>query len=771
MRLFSVSTCILFLYALTGSVPYFEAADKIHTQMLYLSILNILSIYYVFSYFTKEPTLLLFNYIKKLPVFTFFLFFLWSVLTIIPAINIGESLIQTTYYFQQFISFVIILVFLDYQKKNLHSIIKIIVILVTSIEISATLYPYIEDILTTGQPLYRSLEYRGITGSLNILAFSLLIKLPFLFYFTIKENRLKFLYVALISLVFFVIFSITKTRAAALYIFLAYPLIFTLIVIFNYRIQKTKIIQLITKPFLIIIFPIILGYSISSYLESQYSDSGPNIEDRISGLVEGDYSSNSRLRYYKHAIASIIEKPLLGVGTGNWELEGTKRDWNEIRGYTVPYHVHNDYLEITAETGIIGGVLYFFMIFYILFLLLKKTISKIRLNQNYLFDFILLISLSAYLFDALLNFPSARPLQQINLFFILSISIIQLNDSIREFKIKNIRAITFFLVFLLPFSIYSSLRIYSSSLDQKEILGMYNTGITEVDLDWLDSVDDTYPSLTTTSVPIRSFKGYFYYKNKLAEESLKLFDEGVKYNPYIYFSEGWKSGALFELGRFDSAQYYAKIAYNKIPNNLLHYGHLSQTYIVLKDSISLKELYENQPNKETLHNELYLVGMSEIIDKDSDGFALDNFNLLEKSASRWEKQGFYQLSLGYENMIDAARFHKLGEYSFEKKEYASALDYFTKAASLNPIEIPYQENLANAYLQLNRNQEAITTINKIEENSVEISNKARYTRSLALISINNLELACKDMQILLGSSYIPEYLYIQFCVGLETPKN
>ena len=134
--------------------------------------------------------------------------------------------------------------------------------------------------------------------------------------------------------------------------------------------------------------------------------------------------------------------------------------------------------------------------------------------------------------------------------------------------------------------------------------------------------------------------------------------------------------------------------------------------VAQKDSVGLKNLYDNHQYKTQIEDELYFTGMAAILDKDSEGFILDDFDIIEQSGSKYVKKGLYTLKVGYDNMMNAAKFHSLGEYAFEEGEFSEALELFLKASELNPYEIPYQENLANAYLQLNLNQDAIDKLIK-----------------------------------------------------------
>ena len=160
---------------------------------------------------------------------------------------------------------------------------------------------------------------------------------------------------------------------------------------------------------------IAIGFILSSSVFSQ--NAIRTVDERISSLTADDYSFSSRLRFYTHAVESIIDYPIFGVGNGNWELYSIEKDSKNIEGYTVPYHVHNDFLEISAESGIIGGVLYYFIIFYILFLLLRLILTKYELNKDFSYESLLISAFIVYLLDSTFNFPTSRPYTQILFLF------------------------------------------------------------------------------------------------------------------------------------------------------------------------------------------------------------------------------------------------------------------------------------------------------------------------------------------------------------------
>ena len=137
-------------------------------------------------------------------------------------------------------------------------------------------------------------------------------------------------------------------------------------------------------------------------------------------LSTEDSSINQRLRYYKHCLTQFYETPFTGVGIGNWKLYSIDYDKKDINGFIVPYHAHNDFLQILAELGIVGLIFYLSFLFYS-----TKSLLKGKLIENNL-NIFLIGSVLIYLLDSSLNFPISRPISQ--LFLIALLTIISANE-------------------------------------------------------------------------------------------------------------------------------------------------------------------------------------------------------------------------------------------------------------------------------------------------------------------------------------------------------
>lgn len=140
----------------------------------------------------------------------------------------------------------------------------------------------------------------------------------------------------------------------------------------------------------------------------QKQKSTTSIAGRLSTIGGGDTSTSQRFTAWKRSLQLLRENPLLGVGLGNWKVVVLKIENQISKDYIYQYKAHNDFLEIPAETGIFGGLL-FLSIFLLLFgkFLVLHLKGKAPASARYLF--LPALGLFAYSFDALFNFPHDRP--------------------------------------------------------------------------------------------------------------------------------------------------------------------------------------------------------------------------------------------------------------------------------------------------------------------------------------------------------------------------
>ena len=398
---------------ITYFIPNFYAIDRIGNQWFFLSIVSLLSAIFLIrnhDLYSKIKSTIF----EKTSIL-YLIFIIWSLTSISFSYNKVEALVTFNQYFSVFLAFLFIKVLLSNVPNSIDFILKLFLILLL-FEVSMSLYPILKDI-ENNELVFRSMDYKGAAANINISSFSILYKVPILFYFLTKEKNLyikAFFTILLFSSLF--IISILGTRGA--YIGVIICIITYLIYLFNANFNKIfKIKQLV------IISSIIILVLLANVNLTQAEN---NIISRTAtiSLNTEDGSVNQRLRYYKQGLNHFIDNPIIGVGIGNWKLTSIGYDKNNIDGYIIPYHAHNDLIQLLVELGFFG------LLFYILFIFHSVK----NLFYNSLFDnninLLLLGSLLIYLLDSMLNFPIARPISQ--LFLITFLCLVSLYKKAHE---------------------------------------------------------------------------------------------------------------------------------------------------------------------------------------------------------------------------------------------------------------------------------------------------------------------------------------------------
>jgi len=423
------SISIIILLLLTYFIPNFQSIDRIGNQWLYLSIINLIGILIIHFRHNADYKILSF---KKIYILRWYLLFiLIGFLSITASNNIIESIFTLNQYLNSFLALYIMFYFISEIEKP-EKLIAYIFFILLLFELYFSFTPILNDI-SIGNLKFRSMEYSGLAANINITSFSIVFKVPILLYMIsiVKRFYVKVILSFLLMISLYTVF-ILGTRGAFLGLIISLGAYF-IFLIFNYL----KIKKHITSFSLITITII---FSLTLNIISSEKENTATVLDRAStiSLSTNDGSVNQRLRYYKHGISQFINKPLLGIGTGNWKLNSINYDKNDIIGYTVPYHAHNDFIQILAEQGVFGFIFYLLIFVSFAYVIIKK---RLFFNDNIYFFYT--ASFLIFLLDSTLNFPIARPISQLQ--FILLLALISTKQEVSKWKIFFIYYFLFWL--------------------------------------------------------------------------------------------------------------------------------------------------------------------------------------------------------------------------------------------------------------------------------------------------------------------------------------
>ncbi len=367
----------------------FNSIDIIGPQWLYLSLFNGIVLFYLF--FSKQLSLGFFKYKQSL-AYSFFL--LACVFSLLWAKYHYYTLLDLGRVFTTFIMCFNIFNLLKVSAKPFRFISYLMIVFVTVevfYSLSGLFRVFMDNSFFIKLTKIDSEVFKGLSANPNITAASLVYKFPFILYFLFNGKFYEKVFVIILSFFYFLLLSFLASRASFLSLIVQLVLF-----IFLHRNNYKSLFQVA----LMLLLPFL-----ASYFYVEFYNKIPNGIDQLASIrIENDSSSN-RFYLWSHTIDYLISHPL-GCGFGNWKIESIPY-WKEMgSSYQVPYHAHNDFLEIFAETGFIGGFAYISIFLLIFYNLIVKMLKKVPLTP---FVFLLFTS---YSIDAFFNFPLERSVMQ-----------------------------------------------------------------------------------------------------------------------------------------------------------------------------------------------------------------------------------------------------------------------------------------------------------------------------------------------------------------------
>jgi len=730
-----ISSILIILYILTGTLSNLGAIDILAPQWVYLCSINLLvSVYLLYN---KDSFANFFSRLSKSYYFIFYFFFIfWAALSVNYSINTAETLINFPRYFNVFVAISFIAVLLS-KMPNRFRFISVVLTSFLFLEVSLYYNQFFDQISSSN--IFNSLSLKGFSGNKNIAAASIVVKLPFALYLLISIKkvwvRISLFFLLTLSYIALTIIYARAALISSTLIMILFVLYQVYLFFFKERSFKKSIFHsaLIVLPFLISFF--------SSELLSN-SLNTRSYADRVETIGLTRQASSGRFDYWESAFESFIENPIIGSGLGNFKIKSISYGAEYIHGYTVPYHAHNDFIHIATELGILGFISYFgsFLIlaFYLLRLFRKSTSQK---QSGIIFLFLALVG---YGIDAFFNFPVARPLMQSALALIAALIVSEYLNLTSTSPIsinkkgtnrKYMVSISLIALFLIP-SLILHVISYQALTKQGVLLYEFNSGKFNMSTAQLDEISNDFPNLTETAMPIKSMKARYYYKNGFKDEAYELIRGGMKDNPYIRFSENLLAQYYFNDKQYDSSYHYSKIAFDNIPNNMPHFNLYMQNLKVKRDINAMIAAYDRilpliRGDTKTartifLNNigQVSNIGDPYIIQK-----AEESFKLYPDDDQFFE---LYRLfTYGQQNIIQAKALYELATDLYGQLKFDEAAVNFVKALDLDSLNLTYALNAGLSFYESKDFENAIRYL-KVTGASHKQSHKEKAMRYLAL---------------------------------------
>ena len=296
--------------------------------------------------------------------------------------------------------------------------------------------------------------------------------------------------------------------------------------------------------------------------------------------------------------------------------------------------------------------------------------------------------------------------------------------------------------------LFINYKAFISSQIQPYLIADLNEGMHRYSLSDAIKVDVDFPTLSGPTQPIKMLVGRYYRNEDSINIAKRLFFDAIKDNPYIKSPQAQLGYLYFDIEEFDSAYYYAKDAFNGIPNNNVHRDIFFKTLIQRKDTLELKEsfelLLEIDPTNSShwlgyLDSRYQIVGpqdpeILELIPRFENQFpnfdkrVLDGIRVISKS-------DLQDLSLG-------SAFANLADQFFEDEKYLTAADHYEFAIERAEFEYAYYENAAISYYLAEKYENALNYFSKVIDEFEINDGKSEFYKGILLIELDSLSKGC-----------------------------
>ncbi len=146
------------------------------------------------------------------------------------------------------------------------------------------------------------------------------------------------------------------------------------------------------------------------------------ISSQLASIDPTHGSARLRLQAWRWSLAMIGERPLLGVGAGNWKLHAIAHENRDNPGYVTAIVAHNDVLQTTAETGLGGGLAYLAIYVCVVGGVVAAARGRRRDPDGYQRHLLASCGLLCFGVDAFFNFPHDRPEMMVLFAFFVAVS-------------------------------------------------------------------------------------------------------------------------------------------------------------------------------------------------------------------------------------------------------------------------------------------------------------------------------------------------------------
>ncbi len=333
---------------------------------------------------------------------------IWSVLTLFPAISPSAGYYEVARNFLNLLLLFFIYVTVQNEEEQLLRICKSVV-LMSMIQSFVGIFQYY-DIAFAEVPGANAKPY-GLMANRNLFGSAQALVLPFVIYVLYKADK-TWRYIAVAGLTGLIIsLIVSQTRSAWLASVALFLTSLILVAIFSRKNRKNWLIASGVSVVCVIgLASLLLVLDKENTLTQSVTERAASLTGKLDSS-EASGNVNERIKIWKKTVEVIKDKPVLGVGTGNWKIAIPAYGTDNLIwafGKFIADRPHNIYLFVVSETGFPGGLLFFGSWVLIVIIALSVIRKKDTSEDRRIMAILMLSGMAAFAVDGMFSFPLER---------------------------------------------------------------------------------------------------------------------------------------------------------------------------------------------------------------------------------------------------------------------------------------------------------------------------------------------------------------------------
>ena len=400
---------IMMAYALVPVfTPNFNTFDSNGPKFLAIALINLVA----FLVISLDPNQwqgpdIRIRFFKNPIGIAYSLLLLFSLISFFSAINISESVLNFSKILTIFTSaYVLYLIFSSNRGYLEHLAVALTVLLIFD-----SLTVFYNMLLYISRDVSSIMDIKSVYSHKNILGSAIFLKIPFALCLVLFSNGWKKTLGYMAGMSALLATLLLSTRAFYLGIVFLLAALFIYMLIRHIVAGKKGYFLTMARWAGLFVLAIVLYTLAQQIFFPKNTDTiwNTSIISRLSSINSQESSTHARLGAWNRSVKLIGEHPIMGVGTGNWKVDVLQYENLQLPDFTYMNKNHNDFLEITAETGLPGGLAYLSIFVFILNFFLKISLNPSSEGENIKLLFLPAFGILAYSVDAFFNFPADRP--------------------------------------------------------------------------------------------------------------------------------------------------------------------------------------------------------------------------------------------------------------------------------------------------------------------------------------------------------------------------